>query len=54
MTVAVQNYELFAAVRVSDNGPGIPEDEQAQVFGRFHRAPGAYQQDGVGIGLYLT
>lgn len=54
VTVAVQNYELFAAVRVSDTGPGIPEDEQAQVFARFHRAPETYQQDGVGIGLYLT
>lgn len=52
--VEVRSYELFAAIRVTDNGPGIPEDEQAQVFGRFHRAPEAYQQAGVGIGLYLT
>ena len=28
--------------------------EQAEIFGRFCRASGAYQQDGVGIGLYLT
>lgn len=52
--VSVRSYELFAAVCVTDTGPGISEDEQAQVFGRFHRAPRAYQQDGVGIGLYLT
>lgn len=52
--VSVRSYELFAAIRVTDNGPGIPENEQAQVFGRFHRAPEAYQQAGVGIGLYLT
>lgn len=52
--VEVRSYELFAAVRVIDTGLGIPEGEQAQVFGRFHRAPEVYQKDGVGIGLYLT
>lgn len=54
VTVEVENYELFSAVRVRDTGPGIPEGEQAKIFGRFHRAPGAYQAEGVGIGLYLT
>lgn len=52
--VEVRSYELFAAVCVIDTGPGIPESEQAQIFERFHRAPEAYQQAGVGIGLYLT
>ena len=54
ITVEVKNYELFSAIRVSDTGLGIPEAEQAKIFGRFYRAPGAYQADGVGIGLYLT
>ena len=54
VTVEVKNYELFSAIRVSDTGPGIPEAEQAKIFGRFYRAPGAYQAEGVGIGLYLT
>ena len=54
VTVSVQVYELFAAVRVRDTGPGIPEDEQAKIFGRFYRAPAAYQAEGVGIGLYLA
>ena len=54
VTVSVQAYELFAAVRVRDTGPGIPEDEQAKIFGRFYRAPAAYQAEGVGIGLYLA
>lgn len=54
VTVVVKNYELFSAIRVSDTGPGIPEAEQAKIFGRFYRAPGAYQAEGVGIGLYLT
>ena len=54
VTVSVQAYELFAAVRVRDTGPGIPEEEQAKIFGRFYRAPAAYQAEGVGIGLYLA
>ena len=54
ITVEVKNYELFSAVRVSDTGPGISEAEQAKIFGRFYRAQGAWQTEGVGIGLYLT
>ena len=54
VTVEVRNYELFAAIRVADTGPGIPEAEQARIFSRFHRGAEAYEQQGVGIGLYLT
>lgn len=54
VTVEVKNYELFSAIRVTDTGPGISEAEQAKIFGRFYRAPGAWQAEGVGIGLYLT
>lgn len=54
VTVEVRNYELFAAIRVADTGPGIPEAEQARIFSRFHRGAETYEQQGVGIGLYLT
>lgn len=54
VSVEVKNYELFSAIRVTDTGPGISEGEQAKVFGRFYRASGAWQEEGVGIGLYLT
>ena len=52
--VEVHPYELFTAVSVRDTGPGIPESEQAKIFGRFYRAPGACRTEGLGIGLYLT
>lgn len=54
VTVEVKNYELFSAIRVCDTGPGIAEAEQAKIFGRFYCASGAWQTEGVGVGLYLT
>ena len=54
VTVEVRPYEWFTAVSVRDTGPGIPEEEQANIFGRFYRALGTYQAEGLGIGLYLT
>ena len=38
---------------VSDTGVGIPQDEQAHIFERFHRVRGD-QQSGSGIGLALV
>lgn len=49
-----RDYEFFGSVCVSDNGPGIAEEEQTQIWGRFYRSPEAGTQEGVGIGLYLT
>ena len=54
VTVEVREYEMFSAVQVTDTGPGIPEEEQAKIFGRFYRSPSVWQEEGVGIGLYLT
>ena len=54
VTVDVRPYEMFTAVCVQDTGPGIPEAEQASIFGRFYRGPVARQAEGLGIGLYLT
>ena len=54
VTVTVKNYEMFSAICVTDTGAGIPEAKQARIFGRFYRSAGNYQEQGVGIGLYLT
>ena len=54
ITIDVMNYEMFSAIRVTDTGPGIAEEDQAKIFGRFYRGAGNYHTEGVGIGLYLT
>jgi len=54
VTVEAMEYELFSRIRVTDTGPGIPEEEQAYVFRRFYRSPSVSQTEGVGIGLYLA
>ncbi len=54
VTVETIPYELFCRIDVTDTGPGIPEGEQAKLFGRFYRSAAASQQPGVGIGLYLV
>ncbi len=50
----VMEYELFCRVEVADTGIGISEAEQAKVFSRFYRSQAVSEQDGAGIGLYLT
>jgi heavy metal sensor kinase len=52
--------EIGAAVRdgvahttVSDHGPGVPPDEGARVFERFHRSAGA-SGPGAGLGLAIA
>lgn len=52
--ISVKAYELFCRIDVADTGIGISESEQAKIFGRFYRAPSVSEQEGVGIGLYLT
>lgn len=52
--IRTENYELFSVIHVSDNGPGISEDEQPKVFQRFYRGAAHAEEEGVGIGLYLV
>ena len=54
VTLSAQLLDSFCRVDVTDTGPGIPEGEQARIFRRFYRSPAASEEEGVGIGLYLT
>jgi signal transduction histidine kinase len=42
------------AVRISDTGPGISEDEREIVLHRFYRSDRSRQTQGVGLGLSLV
>lgn len=52
--VEVRAEEKFVVIQVSDSGPGIPEQDQARIFGRFCSIPQKGQPEGVGMGLYFA
>lgn len=54
ITISVKKYEIFTRIDISDTGIGIDELEQAEVFSRFYRSQSVHNDEGVGIGLYLT
>ena len=52
--ISVSEYPSYLCISVSDNGAGIPEEEQALIFQRFYRGSASPGRDGIGIGLYLA
>lgn len=54
ITVTAEKGEMYAEIRVTDTGKGIPENRQAAIFRRFYREEAVHEQPGVGIGLYLA
>jgi len=56
VTVAYDGDEHYHHIRISDEGIGIPADEQSKVFSGFYRASNAKAAKikGTGFGLYLV
>ena len=54
--VSIETQDGLAVFSVSDQGIGIPEEEQSQVFQRFFRARNAesYKINGLGVGLFVV
>lgn len=52
--ISMDVSESGATVRIRNDGPGIPEHEQAHVFQRFHRGASATALDIEGCGLGLS
>lgn len=54
ISVSVERWEMYVKLDVTDTGKGIPESNQASIFRRFYREEEVHDEQGVGIGLYLT
>lgn len=54
VAVSLIGDERQVTLTVSDTGVGIPPEEQAHIFERFHRVGSDDQQPGSGIGLALV
>jgi signal transduction histidine kinase len=52
VAVSVTGESRRVRLTVDDSGPGIPEEERARVFDRFHRATNA--SGGAGLGLAIA
>lgn len=55
--VALSHEAPNIRLRVSDNGPGIPEEEQDQIFEKFYRVPTMEDSEwieGTGLGLSIV
>ncbi len=53
ITVGFAEEGLIARVWIRDEGPGLPEREQARIWDRFYRADGVGRQSGSHVGLGL-
>ena len=53
VTVTVRHVAASASIEVSDEGPGVREEDMPHVFDRFWRAPGS-PSGGTGLGLAIA
>ncbi|MEW9096269.1 MAG: HAMP domain-containing sensor histidine kinase [Clostridiaceae bacterium] len=54
VVVSVNQWEFYTKIDILDTGKGIPEKSYGSIFKRFYREPEVHNQEGVGIGLYLS
>jgi signal transduction histidine kinase len=54
VTVEVGEHGTDAVLAVSDEGPGVPPDQQEEMFARFSRADASRTRSGGGVGLGLS
>jgi signal transduction histidine kinase len=52
--IALETAENFTRISVSDDGPGVPPEEHAQLFRPLYRREASRSQPGHGLGLALV
>lgn len=52
--VAVEGWEMYVKISITDTGKGVPENRQGAIFKRFYREDEVHDMEGIGIGLYLA
>lgn len=54
VVLAIRKLGSFAEVSVEDENGPIPEGERTKIFTRFYRGENSRNQEGIGVGLYLS
>lgn len=52
--ISVETNQKITTIKITDKGPGIPNDELDLIFTRYFRGKNSTNQAGAGIGLYLV
>lgn len=52
--VSLEKNNSAIVISVKDNGPGVSEKEESQIFDRFYRGRAGKRVPGTGLGLYLS
>lgn len=54
ITIQISKNTFFSKITITDQGIGIKKENYNNIFQRFYRAQEVQDEDGIGIGLYLT
>lgn len=54
ITIQMSKNTFFSKIIITDQGIGIKKENYNNIFKRFYRAQEVQDEDGIGIGLYLT
>jgi PAS domain S-box-containing protein len=54
VSIQTSSHNGSVEIRVKDTGPGIPPEQQHQLFGKYQRLSPSTQTEGTGLGLFIA
>lgn len=54
INIILVNNEMFTEIQIIDEGPSISLEEETLIFKRFYRGNNSKNEEGFGLGLYLS